>query len=98
MAPKQQEIPGTEAPKIKEIEEAAESYVAIRDKRMALTEKEIVAKANLVQVVQSHVKELDKNEDGEPCYRYDDLIVILKAGRPGVKVKHASDESEDDDD
>lgn len=37
MARQQIEIPGTELPHIEEIEQAAENYVKVRDKRMALT-------------------------------------------------------------
>jgi hypothetical protein len=95
---KQQEIPGTESPKIKEIEVAAEAYVDVRDKRMRLTEKEVTAKTNLIQVVQDHAKELSADKDGRPCYRFDDLIVILKPGKTNVKVRHFDADPEEGDD
>lgn len=96
--PKQIEIPGTERPTIKEIEEAAEAYRALRDKRMKLLTQELSAKENLLQVMLAHSKTLPKNAEGEVMYRYDDELVILKPGKQNVKVKavHDSDEEEDD--
>lgn len=92
----QTELPGVEAPTIKEIEEAAENYVAVRNKRMSLTEKEIAAKTNLTQVMQEHASKLGRNADGNSCYRYDDQIVIL-SDKINVRVKtdHAEDDDED---
>lgn len=98
MPKKQAELAGMERPVIKEIEEAAESYRAVRDKRMALTEKEIAAKVNLIQVVSEHHRDLTRNEKGELCYRYDDMIVVLKPGSPNVKVRAAHDEEPEDED
>jgi hypothetical protein len=95
---KQLEIAGTERPKIKAIEEAADAYVSVRDKRMALTEKEVVAKTNLIQVVTENRAKLTPNGEGALCYRFDDLIVILKPGHDNVKVKSAHDDEEDDED
>lgn len=98
--PRQQlEIEGTEAPKIKEIEIAAEAYVDVRDRRMKLTEKEIVAKTGLIQTVLEHQKELPANDKGERLYRYgDDMMVVLKPGKPGVRVKHWVDDSDGEED
>lgn len=97
--PKQTEMPGMERPKILEIEEAAEKYVKVRDRRMKLTEEEIVAKANLLTTVQAHAKELPYDGENNRLYRFDDLLVILKPGTPNVKVKHAdADEGSEDDD
>lgn len=96
---KQTEMPGMERPKIPEIEEAAEKYVKVRDRRMKLTEEEIVAKANLLTAVEAHAKELPYDGENNRLYRFDDLLVILKPGKPNVKVKHASeDEDEEDED
>lgn len=98
MAPKQMEIDGTGRVAIPEIDEAASAYVAVRDKRMAATEKEVAAKTNLIQVVLAHEKELSKDGDGNRVYRFDDELVILKAGKVKVQVKHASDDTADEDD
>lgn len=94
--PKQTELPGTERPTIKEIDKAADHYVSIRDKRMKLTEQEVTAKTNLLQVVLEHERQLSKNDQGELVYRYDDEIVIVKPGKANVKVKGAHDEEEDE--
>lgn len=92
---KQKELPGVEAPSIPEIEEAADAYVKARDKRMRLTEQEITAKTNLIQVVLAHEKELSVNAEGEAVYRFEDEVVILQPGKRNVKVKKAhSDEAE----
>lgn len=95
---KQTELPGTERPTIKEIDKAADHYVNVRDKRMKLTEQEVIAKANLLQVVLENEKDLSKNDQGEIVYRYDDEIVIVKPGKANVKVKGAHDEESEDDD
>ena len=95
MARKQGELPGTEAPHIKEVEETAESYRVIRNKRMRFTEQEVIAQANLVTVLQAHVSELSQDANGNPTYRYDDQLVILKLGHAKAKVK--TDTGEDDD-
>jgi hypothetical protein len=96
---KQMEIAGTERPRITEIEEAADAYVSIRDKRMNLTVKEIAAREALVTTVQAHKSELTPNGAGEYVYRYDDdLEVVLKPGKEKVKVRHASTDDEDEDD
>lgn len=96
MPKNQMEIPGTERPKIKEIEVAAEDYVAIRDKRMALTEKECAAKLTLIETVKAHASELTKDLKGNRVYRYDDQLVMLIPGSDNVKVK--VDHGEDGDD
>lgn len=96
--PKQLEISGTESPKIPEIEAAADAYTSLREKWQALGEKLTTAKTALTQTVLDHEKELSKDKDGNRVYRFDDLIVILKPGKPGVKVKHAAAEDDEEDD
>lgn len=96
MPKKQSELPGVESQSIPEIEEAAENYRSVRDKRMALTEKEVAAKVNLIQVVQAHAKELTPNGDGKLCYRYDDQLVML-TDKINVKVKTDHGDNEDED-
>lgn len=100
MPKKQLEIPGTEPQSIPEIEEAAETYVKARDKRMRLTEQEVAAKVNLLQVLLTNQEKMSPGEDGTRVYRYDDEIVILKPGKVGVKVKavHDDDDSGEDED
>ena len=91
------ELPGTEAPKIKAIENCAEKYVDIRDTRMEWTKKEVTAKSNLIEVVLANQDKLAKNDKGDRFYRYgDDMLVVLNPGKPGVKVKHVSIEEDDD--
>ncbi len=84
----QLEIPGTERLKIKAIEDAPETYVAIRDKRMKLTEQEVEAKASLIEVMLRHQDKLSLDSDSNYLYRYEDEVVILSE-KAGVKVRHA---------
>lgn len=95
--PRQQEIPGTELPHIEAIENAAQDYVKIRDRRMALTNQEISAKEKLMAQLLEHKRELSKNADGDYVYRFDDLLVLLKTGKDNVKVKAVDDDIDDSD-
>lgn len=97
MAPRQMEIEGTGRVAIPEIDDAATAYVAVRDKRMAMTEKECAAKLNLVEVCLAHEKELSKDGDGNRVYRFDDLIVLVTPGKTKVKVKTAIDDPDEED-
>ena len=94
--PKNEELPGMERPKIKEIESAADAYVSARDRRMKLTESEIAAKAKLIETVQKFADKLNVDGDGNRIYRYDDLVVIL-SDKVNVKVKSASEPEADED-
>jgi hypothetical protein len=97
--PQQLPIPGTELPRIEEIEVAAENYRNIRDRRMKLTEEEITAKTALMQSCIAHMDELPKNSSGNHNYRFDDQIVEIISGKPNVKVKtdHGPETDEDQD-
>jgi hypothetical protein len=90
MAKRQSELPGTERKVIREIEAAAEKYVIVRDKRMKLTKKEVDAKEELAALMNDHNEELERNEDGDYCYRYVDgeteMICILGFAE-NLKVK-----------
>jgi hypothetical protein len=96
MPPRQSELPGTEAPRCKDIEEAAEAYTSVRDKRMALTTKEVEAQNALVLVMQKHAKDLDTDAKGNPCYRFEGEICRLNPGKAKVSVR--SEKSDDDSD
>lgn len=95
--PVQEEIPGTGAPKIPEIEKAAANYVNARDARMELTTKEVTAKKSLITVCQEHVDEMPKNEKGERIYRYGDDLEVALIDKINVKVRHAGDTDQDED-
>jgi hypothetical protein len=85
--PKQKELPGIERQKVKAIEDAADDYVAVRDKRMALTEKEVEAREVLLALMDKH---------GLTNYRYDDQIISVLPARK-VKVKHFKDDADSGD-
>lgn len=88
MAKRQEDLPGVERKVIKAVENAADDYVAARDKRMALTTKEVETRAVLIH-------EMEKA--GVTSYRYDDRIITLEA-KAKVKVKTASDDDGGEDD
>lgn len=87
MAKKQTEIPGTEAPSIPAVEEAAEEYRAIRDERMALSEKETSAQAALVAAMTSHNLTSYRYEDSEGNQRKVVLAEVVKAKVAKVKER-----------
>lgn len=51
--PRQTTMPGTDAPKVKAIEAAAEVYVEVRDERMGLTKREVQAREKLIAVMKT---------------------------------------------
>ena len=50
--PRQLTVPGTDAPKYPDVDEAADQYVEVRDSRMALTKRETAAQATLLATMQ----------------------------------------------
>lgn len=87
------EIPGTERPKIRVIENAAAKYEEKRDERMRATEAEVEAKDKLQKALHDNEAQLvDRDEDGNPGYVYKDAagepkIAILERSAENVKVK-----------
>lgn len=92
--PVQVEIPGTERPRIKAIDDAAEEYVNVRDKRMEWTKKEVAAKQQLTDLMHKHAEKIGRDAEGGLTYRYDDMAVILKPTEETLKVKHVDAEEE----
>lgn len=85
------DAPGVgDQPSIPEIEEAADKYIEIKDKRCKMTPKEITAKGELIELVQKHREKLPKNAEGHTVYRYDELVIELVPGAETVKIKEAS--------
>lgn len=71
------------------IERAAKKYVDVRDERMALTKKEVDARAVLSNAM---------HEAGVQVYRFNDLEVTLKPGTEKIKVKQVDEDGEPDED
>lgn len=91
--PEQQEIPGTELPKIPAIEKAARACVNVRDERMALAVKEVAAKTKLIAAMQENADQVSRDGEGDLVYTYDDQQVIV-TDKVNVKVKTASADDE----
>jgi hypothetical protein len=81
------EGPGVAPVVIPEIEELAEKYEALRDKRVAALGKELAAKSELMDAMHEHTPKIGKAEDGTVKYHHDDLVVLLKPKGEDVKVK-----------
>lgn len=95
--PTQTQIPGTEAPRIKEIDVAADKYVDVRDARIDASKKEVAAKERLIEIVQANADKIAPNDKGQRIYRYgEDLAVVLTPGKPKIKVKHVDDDEEEE--
>lgn len=72
------EGPGVSVPHVPEIEDIAEQYVNVRDRRMALTTQEVEAKGRLETVMRNH---------NLTRYTYDGKVVICEPGKTKLKVK-----------
>lgn len=92
---KQPELPGVEGPgvapvSVPEIEDASDAYVAVRDKRQALTKTEVELKGKLLKSMKDH---------GLENYRYvaaeDDIIREVKVVKASESVKVAKASVED---
>jgi len=80
---------------IPEVDKLAEDYIKERDKRCAMTPREIAAKTKLVEALHAHAGEIGKNGDGEIRYMYDNVVVLLKPGKETLKVKEVEAFEED---
>lgn len=89
MAAKQTELKGIERPKVQAIEDKAEVYVKSRDKRVKASKDEVADKVALIEEMKKHKLETYRLDTGE--------VVVITAGKAGVKVTEADDaESVDD--
>jgi hypothetical protein len=94
---KNPELPGVEGPgvspiSIAAIDTAAEAYIKERDKRCAMTPREIAAKQKLIAVLHDNADKIGVDANGEIVYRYDDFVVSLKPGKEKLKVYNAKEE------
>lgn len=91
---KQEDLPAMEGPGVapqvfKDVEAAADKYIDVRDKRMALTTKEVEARAVLAEKMASHSLNI---------YRFDDHQVEVIPGKLKVKVKNLGQDGDTSDD
>jgi hypothetical protein len=90
--PVQTEIPGTERPKIKAIDVAAELYVNLRDKMQMAVKTFKEAKTALSVLMHKHEEKIGKDGEGVMRYRYDDMLVEVTPKDETLKVRHCEDE------
>lgn len=88
---RQKEIPGTERPKVQEVEDAAEVYVKSRDKRIKASKAESTDKAALIAAMQKHKLSVYKIAD-------EGLVVTVTPGKVDVKVTESKDRDDADED
>lgn len=86
---RQKEIPGTERPKIQEVEDAAEVYVKSRDKRIRASKAESTDKAALIAAMQKHKLNVYAIAD-------EGLVVTVTNGKPEVKVTESKEAEHDE--
>lgn len=79
MATKQTEIPGTERKTVKELDDAAETYVEKRDARMSASADEKTAKDALISAMKKNNVTVYRDENAH-------LTVTLVPGKDAVKV------------
>lgn len=91
MTPKQGRLPGTEDPKIQEIHEAAEAYVDVRDKRIALSQKEGEVKKDLLAVLHKHKKKTYHFEDDDESL---DIEIVPEGEKLKVRRQKKVEEAE----
>lgn len=72
------EGPGVSEPHVPEIEDIAEQYVDVRDRRMGLTKQEVEARGRLATVMHNH---------NLTRYTYDGKVVICEPGKDKLKVR-----------
>ena len=83
--PKQAEIPGTERQRIAELDDIAETYRELRDKRMKLQQEENDQQAALHEAMKKHkltkYRYLDEDGDEEEAYVEDKVKVGVRKVR-----------------
>jgi hypothetical protein len=80
--PRQLSVPGTEGPRIPELDAAAEAYVDVRDTRMGWTKKETAAQGTLLTCMTKHGLHAYRLEDGG-----DPMLVTIVEGKAKVSVR-----------
>lgn len=90
---RQTEIPGTERPKIKAIDEAAEIYCDLRDKMQKAVQKFKEAKEKLRDLMHKNAEKVRVADgSGQLVYKYDDMMVQVIPKDEQIKVKHVDED------
>lgn len=78
-------LPGTQTKKTKEVDDAADQYVAYRDKRIALLADEVEAKEALIAVMKKHKLKVYKDAESGRS-----VTLTQKPPKDDVQVKEPS--------
>jgi len=91
--PRQLAVPGTEGKRIKEVDDAAEDFVEIRDERLKLVFKEGEAHRKLVEAMEKHGIEIYRDDSVTPPL----IVKVAKKTTAKVKREKPKDQQPDDD-
>lgn len=88
------DLPGIEGPgvapvRIAKIDKLLDAYIVEKDKRCAMTPKEVAAKGKLVDAIHENAEKIGRDSDGTIVYRSGDHVVVLKPGKELLSVKDA---------
>lgn len=87
--------PGVSAVSIPEVDDAADAYVEIRDKRVKLTAKEIAAKTSLIDLLHTHKSKIGSN-NGTIRYEHDGRVILLQSKGEKLSVKELTDKDDEE--
>lgn len=91
------ELPGIQGPgvapvSIPLINKLVAKYVHERDKRCAMTPREIAAKTELIDAMHENADKLGRDKSGALTYRHEDMVITLHPGKETLKVKSIDDD------
>lgn len=86
--PRSQALPGLEDRAIQPLEDIAEAYADVRDRRIELNKEEHELKANALKLMKKYDKTI---------YRHDGITIQVIEGEPDVKVKIKKPGDDEDD-
>lgn len=87
--PRNADLPGMDDRAIKPLEDIAESYADVRDRRIALNLEESNLKGAALKLMKKYDKQI---------YKHNGVEIIVTSGEEGIKVKVPKKGDGDDDD
>lgn len=90
MVRRQAELEGMERKAVKEVDDAAEGYCDVRDRRMKLTKKEKAAKDALIVVMKKHNLTVYRDDNANPP------VLVTLSSKDDVTVRAKGDDEQDE--
>lgn len=88
--------PGVSPVSITEVDEAADVYVDIRDKRVRMTAKEVTAKGNLIDLLHANADKIGRDGQGTIRYEHDGRVILLQSKGEKLSVKELTDKQDEE--